>query len=274
MHVDRRRRLLHRPADVDVVVAVEAGVDPALEAHLGGALVDRLDHPALDLVDAEQVGIAPQVQRQRPLGEGAEAALEGADVRVVDVAVGDPGDDVAHLVAPELVGHLGDGRHLGAPGPEQGHDLGDVDGLAHEHAGQHLAHGAAGGGRGRQQTGRRGLGTRVPGHVVAPQALGVAAVEDREAHRRVEPALRREHELGIGGEAGCEDEALRLGDGQQAVEVGPGALGVDVVGGEGRDAAPVVDPGVEQHAEVVGEVGRALDVDVGRKHEAGGGHAP
>ena len=37
--VDVGRRVLHRPGDVDVVVAVEVGVDAALQAHLGGAAV-------------------------------------------------------------------------------------------------------------------------------------------------------------------------------------------------------------------------------------------
>ena len=36
-------RVLHRPGDVDVVVAVEARVDAALQADLGGAQVGRLD---------------------------------------------------------------------------------------------------------------------------------------------------------------------------------------------------------------------------------------
>ena len=39
--VDVGRGRLHRPGDVDVVVAVEVGVDAALEAHLGGAEVRR-----------------------------------------------------------------------------------------------------------------------------------------------------------------------------------------------------------------------------------------
>ena len=43
--VDVGRRLLHGPGDVDVVVAVEVGVDAALQAHLGGAVVRRLDAP-------------------------------------------------------------------------------------------------------------------------------------------------------------------------------------------------------------------------------------
>jgi len=40
--------------DLEVVVAVEVGMDPALQAHLGGAVFDGLDHSALQLVEAEQ----------------------------------------------------------------------------------------------------------------------------------------------------------------------------------------------------------------------------
>ena len=48
--------------------------------------------------------------------------------------------------------------------------------------------------------------------VVAPHALGVAAIQHREADVGVQPAFRIEHELGIGGEPGRELEAGRLGD--------------------------------------------------------------
>ena len=79
-----------------------------------------------------------------PFGEGAELALEGAHVGVVDVAVGHVGDLVAHGVGAELVGHLGHGPDLGPPGPEQGDDLVLAHRLAERHPGQHLAHRAAG----------------------------------------------------------------------------------------------------------------------------------
>ena len=68
---------------------------------------------------------------------------------------------------------------------------------------------------------------------------------------------------------GASAEALGLGDLAQAVEGRPRPLGVDVVGGDRGDAAPVVDAGVEQVAEVVGEVGRRLEVDLGREDQAG-----
>ena len=89
----------HGAEHVEVVVAVEVRVDAALQADLGGPLGLGLGHPPGDLVQVEQVGGAPQVERERPLGEGAEPALEGADVGVVDVAVDDEGDLVARRSA-------------------------------------------------------------------------------------------------------------------------------------------------------------------------------
>ena len=62
--VDVRRDLLHGPRDVEVVVAVEVRVDAALQADLRRAAVDRLEHPPLDLLDPEQVRVAPQVERE------------------------------------------------------------------------------------------------------------------------------------------------------------------------------------------------------------------
>ena len=132
------------PADVDVVVAVEAGVDAALQGHLGGAQLGGLDHPFLDVGQRQHVRRAPQVQRQGSLGEAAELALERADVRVVDVAVVHPGHDVAHCFATQLVGHLADGDHLGSARGEQGDNLFVPDLLTGHHPVEHLAHSPAG----------------------------------------------------------------------------------------------------------------------------------
>ena len=63
-----------------------------------------------------------------------------------------------------------------------------------------------------------------------------------------------------------------LGDGGQAFQVWPGPFGVDVVGGDRRDAAPVVDAGVEEDAEVVGQVGWGLEVDVWGEDDPGQGN--
>ncbi len=104
-----------------------------------------------------------------------------------------------------------------------------------------------------------------------PRPFGVAAVEHREAQAVVEPAVGVEGELGVDGEPGGEHEAGGLGHRPQAVEVGPGPLGVHVVGGDGGDPAPVVDARLEQHPEVVGQVGRRLQVDVHGQDQPGQG---
>ncbi len=49
----------------------------------------------------------------------------------------------------------------------------------------------------------------------------------------------------------------------------PGPLRVDVVGGDGGDATPVVDAGVEQQPEVIRQVRRGLHVYLGRQDEPG-----
>ena len=54
--------------------------------------------------------------------------------------------------------------------------------------------------------------------VVPAEALGIGPVEDGEAHVRVEPSLRIEHELGVGGEPGGQREAACLRDLAEAVE--------------------------------------------------------
>ena len=107
--VNRRRAGAHRRDHVDVVVAVEVGVDAALQADLGGAALLGLAHALADLVEGQEVGIAAQVERERPLGKGAEAALESADVGVVDVAVDDEADGVAHESPSHGVGEVHDG---------------------------------------------------------------------------------------------------------------------------------------------------------------------
>ncbi len=65
-----------------------------------------------------------------------------------------------------------------------------------------------------------------------------------------------------------------LGGLPQHPERRPGPLGVDVVGRDRGDAAPVVDAGMEQGCQVVGEVRWRLHVDLGREHEPGRGDRP
>ena len=66
----------------------------------------------------------------------------------------------------------------------------------------------------------------------------------------------------------------RLGGLAQDVERRPGPLGVHVVRGDRGHAAPVVDAGLEQRGQIVGEVRRGLHVDLGRQHQAGRRNGP
>ena len=214
----------HRLEHVEVVVAVEVGVDAALQADLGGALGFGLGHPAGDLVELQQVGRPAQVERERPLGEGAEAALERADVGVVDVAVAHEG----HVVADDAAAAgRRPPRPPGAPrGPrarEQRDDLGLAHLLAQRHAGQHLGHGATAGRRrppgaatgaatsASSSRRRRRLAPRAP-RGVAGQALGVGA---RRARGSAVPgrasASGSRAKLGVDGQARRQRVAGRLG---------------------------------------------------------------
>ncbi len=222
-------------------------MDPALQAHFSGTVLDRFDHSALQLVETEQVGVAAQVERQRPLRERAELALERADVRVVDVAVADERDGVADCFRAQAVGDVRDAGEVGTARAEQRDDLLDVDLFTGQHAVEHLAdRGArprrpARGKRRGNQLRRCDVATRAP-VVVAGEAFGVGRALHGEPHVGMQPAHRVAHVLGVHGEARRQCLADRLGGIAQRIERGPGPLGVHVIGGDGGDAAPVVDP--------------------------------
>src|SRR6185437_9310713 len=100
--------------------------------------------------------------------------------------------------------------------------------------------------------------------VVAGQASRVGAVEDRKARGRIEPAFRPKRELRINGEPRYQRVAVALGNTAQRVQGWPRAFWIHVVGRDRRNAAPIVDAGVEQPAQrgLVGEIRRSLDVHV------------
>ena len=273
------------PDHLQVVVAVEVRMDAALQADLGGPPRFGLHHPVADLVEPEEVRLAAQVEGPRSFREGAEAALEGADVGVVDVAIDDEGDLVAHGFGAQVVGNLGHLAHLSAAGGEQRHDLVLADLVAVEHGRQYLDDRSAAarsftrsGIDGRARRGAEQLRgcTATPRRpvMVTGQSLGIGSVEHGEAHGLIQPTLGIEGELGVDGEARGENRATQFGGVPQRVEGRPATLGVHVVGGDRRHPAPIVDSGVEQHGQVVREVGRCLHVDVRRQHQTGGGDGP
>ncbi len=197
--------------DVDVVVAVEVGMDAALEADLGRAAFDRFDDAALHLFHLDQVRLPAQVERERALRERAETALVRAHVRVVDVAVADEGDLVADDVAAQLVGHLRDTGHLGAARTEQDHDLVDADFLPRQHSGEHLADAPA---RARviggQQDRRFEIVPTGRPRGVAGQSFEIRRDEHRGADVGVQPFVGALYVFGIHGEPRREHEAGRF----------------------------------------------------------------
>src|SRR5213592_4194599 len=112
----------------------------------------------------------------------------------------------------------------------------------------------------------------------APVLMGflhkaVAVDEGRDARAsRLVQELRAFRELGIDRETLAEDEAHALGGTAELRDQRPRLLGVDVVGRERRDAAPVVEPrGQEAGVDPRREVRRRLDVHVGSEQEPADG---
>src|SRR5262249_17775024 len=114
VHVDVGHRVFHRAADLEVLAAGEARVDAALETDLRGAALPGLARAAGNLGVRDQVRLPAQARGELPLREGAEAAAEVADVRVVDVPRDDVGDVVAVDLAAQVVGGRADGGGLAA----------------------------------------------------------------------------------------------------------------------------------------------------------------
>ena len=266
MHVHLRHGLLHGMHDVDVGGAGVLGVDAALHAHFGAASGPGFAHAALDFLRAQVVGAAAQVFRQLALGEGAELALEVADVGVVDVAVDDVGDAIAVAFLPQPIGGLHDGIEVVAPGADQAHDLGFRQ-VRRVFAVEAVEDGAevCGNTLGRRVDafehfrGRRGVVAWAPS-VGARQALAVDGVEHGAAQALVHPGVHVTREARIDRQAfvQCLAGGSRLAG--QFVQMRPRRFRVHEIRRQGRDAAPVVDAGgddLRQHAWA--QVRRRLD---------------
>ena len=91
------------------------------------------------------------------------------------------------------------------------------------------------------------------------QARVVGEGIDVRAQARIDPGLGQ-HVGGMSGQSGAEREPGIGRACAQLVEVGPGSLGIDVVGRQRAHATPVVDTGGEERREVVAvrEIGRCL----------------
>ena len=116
--------------NTDIGVAGVFGMNAALHADLGAAPLPGFLRAALDLLVGKVVGPPAQVLRQLALGEGAELALEIADVGVVDVAVDDEADQIAVDLRPQPVGGPHHGGEVPASCLEQPHHFGFLQAFA------------------------------------------------------------------------------------------------------------------------------------------------
>ena len=104
--------LLDRAEQILVPRQRQVGIVTALEQQLHAADGDRLVDLPKHLVEPEHV---PFRRSDRPI-ERAEVALRDADVRVVDVAVDDVGDDpLGMLAGADAVGQPAEQRRRGVP---------------------------------------------------------------------------------------------------------------------------------------------------------------
>ena len=107
-----------------------------------------------------------------------------------------------------------------------------------------------------------------PRALVARQPVAVGGRQRGPRTRRREPALGIAQVARVDAQARRERAVGRGGRGREQRALGPRRLGIDVVGRHGRDAAEVVDAGLEQARELgVREVRRRLHGDVERHQQ-------
>ena len=101
VQVNLREALLHAAEQVFVPLDLQVGMQAALQQDAGAAQLHRLPHLVVNRFEVEDVAFLRQLALQRAI-EGAEGAVLGAEVGVVDVAVDDVGD---HAFGMQLAAH-------------------------------------------------------------------------------------------------------------------------------------------------------------------------
>ena len=88
-----------------------------------------------------------------------------------------------------------------------------------------------------------GLREERPG-IGAAQPFGVATVSDGEVEGRVKPTVGLLNVLRVEGEARGQTETPLFGGHTELIQMWPRSLGVHVISGDGRNAPPVINPGI------------------------------
>ncbi|CAB5031382.1 unannotated protein [freshwater metagenome] len=132
MHMHFWNSVFHCTRDIDVVVAIEIGVNTTLQGDFCSAHFPSLCGTLCNVVEREQIRGATQVEAEWAFRKTTELALERAYVGVVDVAVVHPGDGVANSALAQVVGKFGNGVHFAPASAEQCNNLllvGEVSGF-------------------------------------------------------------------------------------------------------------------------------------------------
>ena len=196
--------------------------------------------------------------------------MPGADVGVIDVAI----DDVTHRIATGFasqgIGGGADCIDFGAASREQLQDVRRRQLLACEWTSQHrIERGDAPVAR-EQLHPRRRLGGYA-GHplVVAREAARVGCDQNRSAHRGIRPGVELLNIVRIDGKSLGQHFARGPRLSRESLDRRPWLLGIDVVDGDGRNAAPIVDACVDQFDEpALGKVRRCLDAHPRTENDA------
>ena len=139
MHMHLWYCVFYRSGDIDVIVAVEIGVNTTLQSNFGCPQVPCLARAIGDVVEREQIRGAAQVEREWAFREPAKLALKCAHVGVVDVAVVHPRDGIAHNLFAQVVSHFCNSAHFFAASTKECDDLGFVDALSESDSLQDLS---------------------------------------------------------------------------------------------------------------------------------------
>src|SRR5215472_16709497 len=258
-------------------------MDAALQAHFRSPPLPSLVDPPLNFHEIEVIGPTAQVLAELTLREGAELTAEIADIGVVDVA----GHDIADLVAldplPKPVSRLAYGIECFATRAEELHDVGLAELFSVkwsiEYCGEtpvtlpRPACGERVGVRGSRE-GRCDSGAWHP-IVSSCEPLCIDCPQHGGAQRRIEPALW----LTRISRVDCQPLDQRFTGGSrllgQPVERRPWSLRVDVVRGDWRNPAPIVDPGGDHFGKRSGvQIGWRLDVHLGPEDQPCHGNRP
>ena len=249
-------------------------MDAPLEADFGRASLPRFDRATDDFIKSEVIRRAAQRLMRLALGESAERAAIGAYVCVVDIPVDDVADDITARRSAKRIGCADHAAVIGVARCEQPYDLRFVQAGAALSTLDDALDRRVDRLRMNRGQGRRGFRARRP-IVVTREALGVA-----EAARLLGD-LRRGPGAKIARIGGVDREAVHqkfAGGGRTLGKLRdrrPWRLWIDVVRGNGRDPAPIIDArGDQPRIDARRKVRGRLDIHRRTQDEARRGEAP